>query len=206
MAIGRVALADKVSTELPTNNARKITAVKHRDVLTEYSESKFNLEDDRADVIQVTTGYYLNTALNDIDITAELALVQANTNKDDIDTNAVAISTLTSATQVLPWVTPTLLNSWVNQAGTLQYRAIGNLSDGEIHFRGYIDDGASGSIAFNLDSLHRPSEQTIVSLSVGSLVTLNDQASAVIDTNGDVTIWFVGTSPPVSFGGVSFWI
>lgn len=51
-AEGRAAITTEVNTELPTNNSRKITALKHRGVLDTYNESKFNLVDDYLDIIK----------------------------------------------------------------------------------------------------------------------------------------------------------
>lgn len=206
-AEGRNDITLGVLGELPTNNSRKISALNNRNAIALLTESQFNLVDDTTANIKTTGTPFLDEQIGDLETqmtTAEGDIVvlegEMVTAKNDI--NGVEALTNTGA-----WQTPTLLNSWVNQSGTMQYRFVGTaLSDRQIHFRGEIDDGASGTVAFELGLLYRPSIQISVTLSVGVFAVNGNTASAIIGTNGDVTIYYnSGSLDPVSFHGVSFW-
>ena len=101
---------------------------------------------------------------------------------------------------------PVFKNSWVNQGGNdLRFsKRSAHIPIQQVHLRGLVDDGASGSVVFTLPGGYRPLNLTTITLNVG--VFTGETAVAQIETGGDVRIFYSGGSEPISFDGVSFWI
>ena len=97
------------------------------------------------------------------------------------------------------WITPTLLNGWVNfDSGyaSCQYR-IDSL--GTVHLKGMIKNGTLGAPCFTLALGYRPIEsQHHLSLSSDAARTLT------ITSSGDVRISSVASKSWVSFNGITF--
>ena len=97
------------------------------------------------------------------------------------------------------WITPTLLNGWVNfDSGyaSCQYR-IDSL--GTVHLKGMIKNGTLGAPCFTLALGYRPIEsQYHLSLSSDTARTLT------ITSSGDVRISSVASKSWVSFNGITF--
>ena len=97
------------------------------------------------------------------------------------------------------WITPTLLNGWVNfDSGyaSCQYR-IDSL--GTVHLKGMIKNGTLGTPCFTLALGYRPIEsQYHLSLSSDTARTLT------ITSSGDVRISSVASKSWVSFNGITF--
>ena len=97
------------------------------------------------------------------------------------------------------WITPTLLNGWVNfDSGyaSCQYR-IDSL--GTVHLKGMIRNGTLGTPCFTLALGYRPTEsQYHLSLSSDNARTLT------ITSSGDVRISSVASKSWVSFNGITF--
>ena len=98
------------------------------------------------------------------------------------------------------WVSPTLLNSWVNYGG--EFNTAGYYKDpfGRVHLRGLIKDGTAtaGTVLFVLPSGYRPSATEVCS-------TLSNAAAADVQVaaNGDVKI-LIGSNVWLSLDGISF--
>jgi hypothetical protein len=57
-----------------------------------------------------------------------------------------------------PWITPTLLNGWTDSTpspGTFQYRWARSSALDAIEFKGWVDDGPSGSVVFTFPAEDR---------------------------------------------------
>ena len=96
--------------------------------------------------------------------------------------------------QTIPWVAPTLLNSWAELApGT--YGNVGYSIDRfkRVSFRGVVNGGISGSKLLVLPTGYRPPHTVF-------LATYNNYLQ--IDATGDVHLF--GTATNVSLGGLSF--
>jgi len=100
------------------------------------------------------------------------------------------------------WVTPTLLNSWVDFGGafaTAQYRKD---SFGVVHLKGLIKDGTttSATVLFTLPTGHRPTLQRVF---VTSTSTAGTSARVDVEADGDVSIQS-GSATYLSLDGISF--
>lgn len=60
------------------------------------------------------------------------------------------------------WITPTLLNSWVNYNTAYVGAGYRKLSDGLVVMHGIVKSGTAGSVIFNLPAGYRPSQAIIV--------------------------------------------
>jgi hypothetical protein len=87
------------------------------------------------------------------------------------------------------WITPTLVNSWVNTAGqvNLQYK---KTTIGVVHLRGTISAGTAVTV-MTLPNGYRPSGLLRIPVCFGTAFgTLDINASGVVSING--TVPFVG--------------
>lgn len=94
----------------------------------------------------------------------------------------------TLASIIPPWLTPTLINSWVNFGGgeqDLQYRKV----DDMVQIRGVVKSGAIGSVIAVLPVGYRPPSPLGFGVSsAGALGTLVVQPSGnLLTTNGSNT-------------------
>ena len=100
------------------------------------------------------------------------------------------------------WVTPTLLNSWVDFAGTFSAAQYRKDHSGVVHLKGLIKDGTTtgGTIIFTLPTGHRPADDEVFVVSISP-----DGASGRIDVdaNGDVVVRLAHASY-TSLNGIRF--
>jgi len=65
------------------------------------------------------------------------------------------------------WITPTLLNSWVDYGGT--YAGVGYQKVGRVvYMKGLVTGGAAGTVIFNLPAGYRPSSQMLMLTAVNA--------------------------------------
>lgn len=89
-----------------------------------------------------------------------------------------------------PWIQPTLLNSWVNAGApyaNIAYRKYGGLG---LEFKGHITGGASGSVAFTVDTAHLPSHDVTFLTDVVSGGVPVVGRIEIDSSTGDVTITY----------------
>ena len=67
------------------------------------------------------------------------------------------------------WIPVTFQNSWVNFGGGYETAAYTKDAFGNIHIKGSIKGGASGSVAFTLPANYRPLERMVYANYVGSV-------------------------------------
>lgn len=98
-----------------------------------------------------------------------------------------------------PWRTPTLLNSWAQQAN---YTDAGftKTQDGWVHLRGALIGGTAPSVMFNLPAGHRPEK-----IAVFGTQGPNGACRITIATNGDVTASVAGGNNPM-LDGIRFYV
>lgn len=92
-----------------------------------------------------------------------------------------------------PWVAPTLINSWINAGppyDDIAYRLIG---DDVLAFKGHITGGASGSIAFYLDSAYWPDKDLSTITNVVSTSLPGSAQIYIKASDGSVTVTVIPT-------------
>ena len=193
-AEGRNDITLGVLEKLPTNNARKITALSNREALAIFNESKFNLVDDTTDVIETNDpGIFLTEVIDDLQ-------TQMTTAEGDIDDLESDVSTLIANTTPGVWIAPTLDGDWedydIVNLNSTAFRRVG----GQIHLRGAVEGGLDGSLVFTLPAFFRP-----LKLIVLPIITITGElANISIQTDGDIFVNFSGISA-ISLDGAFFW-
>ncbi|MBK8434461.1 MAG: hypothetical protein IPL28_25625 [Chloroflexi bacterium] len=115
---------------------------------------------------------------------------------------SAAVVTVGAAGADSAWVTPTLLNSWVNYAGsptksTAGYRL---MPDGTVALKGVLKSGSSATaVMFNLPAAYRPSETRRFAGAANSAVGIIE-----VTTGGDVSFVVGGSTTQSSLDGVRF--
>jgi hypothetical protein len=95
--------------------------------------------------------------------TNEKAMLQELT--DSVQQNATAVSVLLNKKvdkDAPGWITPTLLNGWVNFSTVYYEAGYTKTSNGWVHFRGIIRNGVVGQNIFVLPAGFRPSKMVIL--------------------------------------------
>lgn len=131
------------------------------------------------------------------DMVASLA-IGANTLRYKVGDIIFGPTTLTLAAYVLPWVAPTLVNSWAAVfPGT--YSPVGYYVDKFkcITFRGIINGGTAGSVFMTLPAGLRPPYTVFIATASGTSVS-----NIQVNPNGDCIV--TGAVSNVSLEGVSF--
>lgn len=109
--------------------------------------------------------------------------------------NSVGASAIASS---LPWIAPTIINSFANAGGA--FETAGYLKDqmGFVHLKGSLITGASGNVAFILPAGFRPGA-TVFSAAAGG----GPSAAAVqVPINGFVTCFY--SAGPIGLSGITF--
>ncbi|MDA0244687.1 MAG: hypothetical protein OT477_14810 [Chloroflexi bacterium] len=115
---------------------------------------------------------------------------------------SAAVVTVGAAGADSAWVTPTLLNSWVNYAGsptksTAGYRL---MPDGTVALKGVLKSGSSATaVMFTLPTGYRPSETRRFAGAANSAVGIIE-----VTTGGDVSFVVGGSTTQSSLDGVRF--
>jgi hypothetical protein len=109
---------------------------------------------------------------------------------------------LSGSIQNDPFVTPALVNSWVNYGAQHATAAYYKDKEGTVHLRGLIKNGTAtpGTVLFTLPAGYRPSTS---GQSVFAVISNNELGRVDVKTNGDVVIIF-GTNQFLSLDGISF--
>lgn len=85
------------------------------------------------------------------------------------------------------WITPTLLNSWVNFGAGFQGARFRRLSTGQVEVQGLVKNGTGpSSVVFTLPTGYRPTGHMIFASIANSVVARID-----VETDGDV-VWQAG--------------
>lgn len=117
-------------------------------------------------------------------------------------TVTLASPTITGTIPQEAWITPTLLNGWVNFGGIYETVAFMKDSIGFIHLKGMIKSGNIDSVAFILPTGYRPSkEQYLVGLtgydSKSFTVVVKADGSVLISSSAATNSW-------VTINGITF--
>jgi hypothetical protein len=118
------------------------------------------------------------------------------------DNSAFEVRKVRVTTPSTDWVTPALLNSWVDNAGGGEVPGYRKDEQGEVQGRGQVKNGVIGSAAFALDTLYLPPGLKLLP------ATANNAGTVVIgelrvDTSGNVTP-FVGANSYFSLDALRF--
>lgn len=97
------------------------------------------------------------------------------------------------------WITPTMLNSWVDYDTTFNTCQYYKDKDGVVHLKGLIKNGTMRTTAFTLPAGYRPSRKYLIA----TMTSPNVVGRLDIDTSGNV-IPTTGSNAWFSLDNVSF--
>lgn len=108
----------------------------------------------------------------------------------DLTVDALPHSFSQSCVPVYQWLTPTLINAWVNTGGG--FETAGYLKDplGFVHLKGVLQGGSSGTTMFVLPVGYRPGATTLNSNGNPSFFA----GQVRVDSNGNVQGLYSGSS------------
>lgn len=132
---------------------------------------------------------------------SEVGLGSVNNTSDSAKPVSTAQATAIALKQAVTqegWITPTLLNSWVNFGTPYAVAAYMKDTAGFVHIKGMVKSGTMGASQFVLPVGYRPAEALIFAVSSGSVY-----GDVWVDTSGVITS-NAGTNTWICYGGITF--
>jgi hypothetical protein len=113
----------------------------------------------------------------------------------------------TTGTTIEAWIAPTLGASWVNTGGAKQVAGYRKDSDGRVWIHGNIKNGTTtdGTVLFTLPAGYRPvGTENVMCNFYSPAVTKFISGTLLIQTNGEVQMFYVSDPTELSFTDISF--
>lgn len=115
---------------------------------------------------------------------------------DEVNALRAAVTALQT---IPPWLAVTFTNGWTaTPVVGFGYRKVGDM----VQFKGGINPGTIGAVAFTLPAGYRPTSDLVIGFpSTGGG---NTPGHAAMQTSGAFTMWSGATSGQVAFNGIQF--